>query len=111
MSVSNTEYTEALKKTKTLFGDQSTGFVTENPSQTTTAKQLNTIIQLLIQVHTKLGVLEDQLSKVKAKVDSPPSSSGKDYLADLEDITKKLSELKVKKAEPSKGTLKILKKF
>ncbi|AEC49880.1 virion associated protein [Banana streak UL virus] len=112
MSISNTDYTSALEKTKNIFGNTSVGFVGENPSQTSTAKQLNTLIQLVIQVHTKLGVIEDEVKRLKERLPTTGTSTGgKDYLADLDDITKRLSNLKVTKEPVVQGTLKVLKKF
>lgn len=107
MSISNSEYLTALQKTKNVFGDTSVGFIGENPNQTTTAKQLNTIIQLIIQLHTEIGVIKAEIATIKAKVNTQSTSS--DYSADLDNITERLAELKIK--PPTRGTLKVLKKF
>lgn len=110
MSIANNEYTKALELTKNTFGDNSVGFIGKDPTQTSTAKQLNTVIQLLIQVHTRLGVIEDELNKIKTA--RPSTSGGKDYSAELDNITNRLSELKVGgKTTEEKGKLKVLKKF
>nr|QBX57841.1 ORF2 [Sugarcane bacilliform virus] len=95
MSISEPAYSAALAKTKTIFGDQGEGFVTASPGATIAAKQLNTVIELLLTLHGKITALEGRLQDLKediAKKADKPNTSGLDKQFD--DLTKKIEGLR-----------------
>nr|AJW68050.1 ORF2 [Sugarcane bacilliform virus] len=111
MSINEPAYAQALAKTKTIFGDSSEGFISATPGATTAAKQLNTVIELLLQLHGKLKALEEKLQDLKediGKKADKPSTSGLDKQFD--DLAKKIEGLKTG-SEPKKpierGKLKV----
>nr|AJW68047.1 ORF2 [Sugarcane bacilliform virus] len=112
MSISEPAYSAALVKTKTIFGDSGEGFVAANPGATTAAKQLNTVIELLLQLHGKVKALESTLQDLKediSKKTDKPSTSGLDKQFD--DLTKKIEGLRSgsqPKASVERGKLKVV---
>ncbi|AEC49883.1 virion associated protein [Banana streak UM virus] len=103
MTSDNNEYRRPWQ-TKNIYGSDSEGFLSSAGTQASTTKQLNTIIQLLIQVHVRISALEEELEVIKTK----------GYSSDLEDIQEKLSNLRIGTStskQETKGTLKVLKKF
>nr|AFO11491.1 DNA binding protein [Sugarcane bacilliform virus] len=111
MSISEPAYTAALAKTKTIFGESGEGFVSANPGVTTATKQLNTVIELLLQLHGKVKALESTLQELKEdlskKVDKP-STSGLEKQFD--DLTKRIEGLKAapKPQKVTRGSLKVV---
>ena len=110
MSINDIAYRKALEKTKNIFGDQSEGFISQNPGATTTAKQLNTVLELLIQIHGKVTKLEEELGDLKqevAKKANSPSTSGLDK--QIEDLTQRISRIKPDSKPPTvRGKLKVV---
>nr|AFM77098.1 DNA binding protein [Sugarcane bacilliform virus] len=95
MSISEPAYSAALAKTKNLFGDSGEGFVSASPGATTAAKQLNTVIELLLQLHGKITAIEKTLQDLKediSKKADKPSTSGLDKQFD--DPAKKIEGLR-----------------
>lgn len=101
MSVSNEQYLNALKKTQNIFGTESQGFISEGASLTNICKQLNTIIQLQIQLDTRLNVLEQKIEKIKGLGPTDLDRS-------IEELSSQLSGLRTgdKPLSKEKGKLK-----
>ncbi|AEC49873.1 virion associated protein [Banana streak UA virus] len=116
MTSSNSQYQQALTNTKTTFGSDSVGFVTENPSQTSTAKQLNTTIQLLIQLHEALTQVKIQVKDIQDRVRAIEGRSGESSAgtpaikSDIEAINQKLQKIQniqATRPKSEQGTSKV----
>nr|AFM77125.1 DNA binding protein [Sugarcane bacilliform virus] len=113
MSINEPVYAAALTKTKTIFGDQGEGFVTASPGATTAAKQLNTVIELLLTLYVRSRVWDGRVYGLKediVKKADKPSTSGLDKQFD--DLTKKMEGVRSgsqPKQPVVRGKLKVVK--
>lgn len=117
MSVANTRasvaYQEALAATKTLWEDSATGLIekSDGANNTNSARQGNTIVFLLIRIDAKLAELSEKVNQLEVRLKNIEKAKQptQDFKTNLEEITQKISNLKISdKPKEKGGNLKVL---